>query len=272
MPNQIPCYVINLASAAQRRRSMEARLQQHGIQAQFFPAVDGRLMDSNELEKQVDRAKAEIEYGSLSPAEIGTSLSHIHIYREMVQRNIACAVILEDDVCLSEDFSQLLSTESLESLAHCVDPDVPTMIQLSYVRRAYRGRDIRLGATGRQVVKPYGAIWLASGYFITLAAAKNLAANLYPVWTVADHWIRFHEKGLLTLRALTPNAVWESVDAQSSSISSQRQPRRMPAKTIATRLQRWGHELIIKPLFIKRLHPARVPKGEAKVVHNVQGD
>lgn len=77
---------------------MEARLQQHNIQAQFFPAVDGRLMDSAELEKHVDRAKAEMEYGPLSPAEIGTALSHLHIYREMVQRNIGCAVILEDDV------------------------------------------------------------------------------------------------------------------------------------------------------------------------------
>jgi len=262
MSNQIPCYVINLASATQRRQAMETRLQQQGVHAQFFPAVDGRLMDSSELEKQVDRAKAEIEYGQLTPAEIGTSLSHIHIYREMVQRNTACAVILEDDVCLSADFSNLLSADSPDGLAQSVNPHVPIMIQLTYVRRAYRGSRIRIGNTRRKIVHPYGAIWLTSGYFITLAAAKNLAVNLYPVWTVADHWIRFQEKSLLTLRALTPNAVWESVEAQNSSISPERQPRRMPAKTLATRIQRLKHELIIKPLFVQRLRPSGTPNDE----------
>ena len=214
-------------------------------------------MDSIELEKHVDRIKADREYGPLTRAEIGTSLSHIHIYREMVERNIAYAVILEDDVCLSPDFSYLLSKDSPNCLAHCFNPNEPAMVQLSHVNRAYRGTKMPIGSTGRAVVRPYGSIWLTSGYFITQAAAENLSMALYPVWTVADHWVRFQEKGLLTLRALTPNAVWESADAQNSSISPERRPRRKPTKTLASRFKKLKQEILIKPLFVRRLPEVR---------------
>lgn len=157
---------------------------------------------------------------------------------------------------MSEDFARLLDTDLPDGLAQCFSPSEPVMIQLSHVTRAYRGHKQTVGDTGRVVVKPYGAIWLASGYFITLAAAKNLLARLYPVWTVADHWIRFQEKGLLTLQALSPNAVWESAEAQNSSISPERRPRHKPRRTLATRVRRMRHELLTKPFLVKRLPQA----------------
>lgn len=253
MSNQVPCYVVNLASATARKEAMEATLRQHGIQATFFSAVDGRLMDEAQIDQHLDREKAEREYGVLTRAEIGTSLSHIYIYRDMVERNIPYGVILEDDVCLSDDFSRLIDIRSADSLTRVFKPNDATMIQLSHVRRAFRGTAKPVGSTGRSVVQPYGGVWLTSGYFITLAAAKNLSTALYPVWTVADHWMAFQEKGLLTLHALTPNAVWESAEAQNSSIAPDRRPRRKNSKTLLSRLRRLREELILKPFFVKRL-------------------
>src|SRR5690606_35378891 len=127
--SQIPCYVVNLASDTERRSSMEAMLAQHGLSATFFTAVDGRIMAEDELESHVDRVKAEREYGPLTRAEIGTSLSHIEIYRDMVKHGIPRAVILEDDVYLREGLPALLDTTNPASLAQAFSPDEPAMLQ-----------------------------------------------------------------------------------------------------------------------------------------------
>lgn len=252
MSSQIPCYVVNLASDTERRSSMEAMLAQHGLSATFFTAVDGRIMAEDELESHVDRVKAEREYGPLTRAEIGTSLSHIEIYRDMVKHGIPHAVILEDDVCLREGFPALLDTTNPASLAQTFSPDEPAMLQLTHVDRAYRGSTRHtLGSMG-SIVRPYGNVWLTSGYFITLAAARRLATELYPVWTVADHWGRFEERGYLKIWALTPHPVWESEHAQQSNISPQRKPRRKAPKTLGSRLRRLGRELV-KPLQVQKL-------------------
>jgi len=232
---------------------MEVTLQRAGVHAEFFSAVDGRLMSEDVLERHVDRIKAEKEYGALAKAEIGTSLSHIYIYREMVKRNLPYAVILEDDVCLDSGFARLLQSGSADALESLFDASVAVMIQLSHVNRAYRRPEKSLGSTAYAAVRPYGAVWLTSGYFITLAAAKQLADGLYPVWAVADYWGRFQQLGLVELWALTPNAVWESSEAQNSNISAERKVRRKSPKTLKSRLQRIGHELIVKPLLVRRL-------------------
>lgn len=160
MSKQLPCYVINLATDTQRRASMLQRLNERGIQATFFEAVDGRVMNEAELESHVNREKAAHEYGPLSRGEIGTSLSHIFLYRSMVENNLPYAVILEDDVCLSNDFAELLSTESPNGLAKLFSPEQAAMVQLTHVRRGYKAGAQALGNTGREVVRPYGGVWL----------------------------------------------------------------------------------------------------------------
>jgi glycosyl transferase family 25 len=205
MPNLIPCFVINLEKDTQRRSAMQTRLAKLGITPEFFKAVDGRLMSPEALEGHVNRIEAQQEYGALSAAEIGTALSHIGIYQEMVQKHIPYAVILEDDVCLDEKFATYLNTH---------------------------------GPSG-------------------LAAAEKLAQHLHPVWTVADHWNRFEEKGLVSLWALQRNIVWEAREAQESNLSPTRKPRVKPPKTLKTRLSRLFYELVTKPFFTQRLkrHP-----------------
>jgi glycosyl transferase family 25 len=253
MTRQLPCYVVNLATDTQRRASMQQRLNERGVQAIFFEAVDGRIMHEAELESHVNRDKATREYGPLSRGEIGTSLSHIHIYRDMVAKNIPYAVILEDDVCLSDDFADLLTTESPNCLAKLFAPEHAVMVQLTHVRRGYKAGAKPVGISGREAVKPYGGMWLTGGYFITLAAAKNLSQGLYPVWAVADFWNRFEERGLLELWALNPNALWEAEEAQQSTLAANRTPRPKQKKTVGQKLLRVKDDLFVKPFLVKKL-------------------
>lgn len=257
MPNLIPCFVINLEKDTQRRSAMQTRLAKLGITPTFFKAVDGRLMSPETLESHVNRIQAQQEYGSLSAAEIGTSLSHIGIYQEMVKRQVPYAVILEDDVCLDENFATYLNSDEPSGLAAHFAPTQAAMVQLTHIARGKRFGTQSLGRIHNKIVRASGGVWLASGYLITLAAAERLVQNLYPVRTVADHWNRFEKKGLVSLWALQHNIVWEAQEAQESNLSPTRKPRVKPPKTLETRLNRLFYELVTKPFFTQKLkrHP-----------------
>ena len=253
--DQIPCFVVNLATALERRSAMQALLSRHGIRPTWFDAVDGRVMSGDALARCFDARRADIAYGPMSRGEIGTSLSHLEIYRRMVEQEVTCAVILEDDVLLADDFRDLLAPEGAQSLAAAFGPDDPVMVQMTHVARGYRQGAIALGS--RQIVRPHGGVWLTSGYFLTLAAARNLLRAMYPVWMVADHWRYFEREGLLRLYALTPNAVWESQLSQVSDIAPERSARRKDKKTIVDRLGRLLDTTIVRPLLVRELRHFR---------------
>lgn len=67
---------------------MQSLLAQHQITATWLEAVDGRLIPEAELAQQFDADRAELEYGPMVRGEIGTSLSHVNIYRQMVEQQI----------------------------------------------------------------------------------------------------------------------------------------------------------------------------------------
>ncbi len=253
--SQIPCFVVNLATATKRRAAMQTLLEQHHITPTWFDAVDGRIMSEQVIASHFNAAKAELAYGPMVRAEIGTTLSHLGIYRQIVEKNIPCAVILEDDILLAQDFAELLQVEGPQSLATVFKSEQAVMVQLTHVMRAYRQGAITLGA--RQIVRPHGGVWLTSGYFITRAAAQNLLRVMYPVWMVADHWRCFEREGLLELYALTPNTVWESELSLVSDIAPDRRARRREKKTLFDRLKRIWDTTIIRPFMVRDLPPFR---------------
>ena len=252
MNQQIPCFVVNLATAKARRQAITDLLANRKIEPTWFDAVDGRIMGDDALARHVDRTRADREYGHLSRAEIGTSLSHLGIYQKMVEQQIPCAVILEDDVELAGDFSSLLDPNGAAGLASVFRPDQPIMLQMTHVRRGYRWGRRPIGS--REIVKPHGGVWLTSGYFITLAAARNLLKHAYPVFMVADHWRYFEQQGWLKVYALTPNAVWESEhSAQSDITAAGRVDRPIARKSSMERARRLLERLLIQPLLVERL-------------------
>ena len=249
--SQIPCFVVNLATATKRREAMQALLDKHRVTPTWFQAVDGRVMSEAEIATHFNAARAEIAYGPMARAEIGTTLSHLGIYRQMIEQQLPYAVILEDDVLLAEDFDQLLSAQGKQGLASAFSPEQPVMVQLTYVDRGYKAGAIKVGS--REIVRPHGGVWLASGYFITLAGAKRMVEALYPVWMVADHWRVFEREGILKLYALTPNVVWESPLSLVSDISPERRMRRKDAKTLGDRLYRLWDTVVVRPFKVKEL-------------------
>ncbi len=242
MPDPIPCYVINLRSETGRRDRMKEILAAQGVSPTFFEAVDGRKMARAELDAHVDAPLLAREYGALSNGEIGCALSHLAIYRDIVARNHRAAVILEDDVCVADDFGRLLNSGFEGRFGQALSSRDPEMLQLTKVARGYRFTAKPL-APGRTAMRPASSVWLASGYMINLAGAKSLSEHLHPLWTVADQWSRFQEKGLIRLWASSPAIVWESEQAQASSLEPSRASRLHHPKTLRQRVARLGYEI-----------------------------
>ncbi|MDR0534523.1 MAG: glycosyltransferase family 25 protein [Verrucomicrobiales bacterium] len=206
------CFVINLESAAGRREEMSRQLRGLGISFEIFPAVDGRKMTEQELRTHYDAGKAAREREKMTGAEIGCALSHLGIYRKMVEQNIPQALVLEDDADLSPDLKPVL-----ERLAEHYAAEQEIVVLLNHVPNYLKRSQVEL-MEGRTLARTHGLCWSSHGYFITLKAAQRMLERLHPVWIVADHWMRFQELGIVSIRALVPYCVGLREAAEISSI------------------------------------------------------
>ncbi|AEE27073.1 glycosyltransferase family 25 protein [Francisella hispaniensis] len=98
-------FVINRKKDIGRKEYIIQHFKEKGIERySFFEAVEGRDLDSNfikrcngYLSKTLQRAKG------LNVGEIGCALSHLEIYKKIVNEGLAGALIFEDDVEILKD-------------------------------------------------------------------------------------------------------------------------------------------------------------------------
>jgi len=215
----VKTYVINLEKHAQRREDIALQLERLGLQYEIFSAVDGRALSEKELKSVYDKNKA-IEIGTyeLTRPEIGCSLSHLGIYKQMIRDNVPYALVLEDDAKLGEDVPALLAR--LESVYR---PDAPSVVLLNYIDR-YKGVGIVPLTETYNIVQIYKA-WCAHGYFLTLAAAKNMVKALDPAWLAADRWHVFQERNIVNVTAIVPYCIGLTEQSNDSAIGEEGKSR-----------------------------------------------
>lgn len=130
----LPVFVINMERDTERRRHMTELLAGLGMQAEFVPAVDGRLLSPAERNAH-DPARARRIYGvDMLDSEIGCFLSHYRLYRRMQSENIETALILEDDIA--------------------VDPSLPAIVQQILDHDFQDWLVVRLDSKRREVIEP----------------------------------------------------------------------------------------------------------------------
>ncbi len=99
----IPTFLINLDRAPDRLAFMAGQ----GIVFERIPGIDGTSNLPGWLRPQFAGAIAD---ATMSAGEIGCYASHLVCADEIVERELACAIVLEDDVTLEPDF---MATASL---------------------------------------------------------------------------------------------------------------------------------------------------------------
>ncbi|WP_238987435.1 glycosyltransferase family 25 protein [Roseovarius dicentrarchi] len=95
--------MLHLARATARRENAEALLDTCGLEGEIWPAVDGTALSAADVTAVYQPGLFRPSYPfKLRPGEIGCFLSHRQIWSEIVRRNLDAALILEDDVALSQ--------------------------------------------------------------------------------------------------------------------------------------------------------------------------
>ncbi len=113
---QIRAFVIHLARASGRRPQVDRLIGSCPVKAEIVDAVDGRAMSIEERERFYLNEKIfEPRYPfTITPGEIGCFLSHRRVWKEIVDRGLEAALILEDDV-------ELVQTSFAEAVALAID-------------------------------------------------------------------------------------------------------------------------------------------------------
>ncbi|QPZ91612.1 glycosyltransferase family 25 protein [Thioclava electrotropha] len=174
-----PILVISLQDAAERRAMVSKQLEALGLSFQFFDAIDGRSGLPAAYESQVDRPGTELYFGRpMSDGEYACALSHLAVYRKIIEEKLPGAIVLEDDAILGSAFALFLTERGYEHAP---------LIQLDHLNARVR----RMGATTIGIEsctlwRLHSNAFLATGYAINQQAASFILEQALPLRSPAD--------------------------------------------------------------------------------------
>ena len=100
-----PVIILTLKDRVDRRTRLVNALEAQGVRYELWFAVDGRSGLPQKYEHLVDRQQIfKNLQRDMGEAEIACALSHQLIYKEIIDRNLKAAIILEDDAIIGETF------------------------------------------------------------------------------------------------------------------------------------------------------------------------
>ena len=179
--------------------SIVRQMKRLKLSFEFVLGVLGSSLSPQELAECYNDRKARRYYcNSLVPAVIGCSLSHVKVYREIIARNLSCALILEDDVILPP-----LLPPMIAEIERAIDVKRPEVLLLSPAKADKDSRE-RRQLSGDYQILPYKDGCFTSSYIVTQLAARTLLTELYPVGDEADCWLRMKRYKVVDLYVLDP--------------------------------------------------------------------
>lgn len=214
-------YVINLARSPDRRAYMVAQLGETGVHYEIVNAIDVRDLDLGDA-RLVDPGFCA---STPRPGEIGCALSHLEVYRKVLDDGVEVACVLEDDVILPPDLgalvdavaSQMTGAEVTLLNFHSQEPlriTRASMLQLPSSRRLVQVAEVGQAGSG-------------GGYLITREACARMEKTARPAKSVADNWALFHSEGAIDrLRCVIPMPVVQSSDFRTTMNHFQLDSRR----------------------------------------------
>ena len=182
-------FVVNMPKDKLKLSQIKEQLDKHPeLDCIIWEAVEGRKL-TKEQQAELILPAFKARYGkSASLPAAGCALSHIGIYRRIVEEDIAYALILEDDCILSNNLM-------LDAFANLLSKDEPIAILLSPEFWYYKQNRI-MDVDHRHSVYAVDCGYMTSGYLINKSAASLLLDHIFPVQFTADAWKDFMSFGL----------------------------------------------------------------------------
>jgi glycosyl transferase, family 25 len=165
--NLIPAYYINLATRPDRRQFMEQQFARLGMSVQRIEAVAASEVPAERLAQLVGAGKRI----ALSPVEVACLLSHERTWRTFLGTGAEHALVLEDDVVMSEGLPHFLDRALHAGLG------VDLMKLETYHQKVHLGRARRIVA-GDLAVRQLLSSHLGTGaYVISRRQAERALAD-----------------------------------------------------------------------------------------------
>lgn len=191
-------FVVSLKKSVERRKAIEQQLNELEIKFDFFDAIYGADYYDNPLFFNKEKS-LKYELRTMLPGEVGCSLSHIEIYKKIVEENLDYAFILEDDAIISKDIKFVLP----EIEKHIKQNDLLTLEKCDI----YKKRGAIHLYNEYYIVKPklvkYGSMAQTAGYIITKEAAQKIISINFPVYVPADSWGQYTK--VINFRGIIPS-------------------------------------------------------------------
>lgn len=199
-------FVVSLTRAEKRREYINAHLSSLGLDYEIIDAVDYLELTPADYDTLTDQ-EAVRKNPYLSKGSIACSLSHVKIYRRIVQDSIDVCLVLEDDAQLPKNIKQLLA-----AVQSNIQQD--EVIALSYFNHHESKPVTHLSKEGRtplrgvgELVHPIDLHDIAStmAYVITKNVAEKMIDILMPISVQTDYWGVYYDKGAFnSFRCLYP--------------------------------------------------------------------
>ena len=201
-------FVINLERSTGRKQYMADLLQSVGIDDyEFLKAVDGRSLTQSEVDEVFDTKTSFKRYGrDLSRGEIGCTLSHFKCYRRIVDNDINCALILEDNISILRDIPLF------DELEKFMNTTTPMVVFLSGDFWYYKRKQFKM----YNLASVFDAVGTYA-YAINISAAKLIIENNFKPSNVADSWSLYRSQGI-NLKAFYPYVIDANIEEFESTI------------------------------------------------------
>lgn len=209
-------YLINLDRNIDRLESASGQLGAQGIDFERFPAVDGSALTNEDRKQVMARFHARMaRHNPLTKGEIGCALSHAAIWRKMIEGRISAALILEDDVHLSDKFKR-----ALDRVVESMDVTRP-QVYLFFDGRLnqFSGLDDASEFIEQLKGRRLKRVWCSEAYVVTLPAARNMLRANYPVVTPIDWWGRWARRGLIEVYRVHPLTARQKQETYPSDVT-----------------------------------------------------
>ncbi len=203
-------FVISLPGVRPRRDYICQHLSELGLAFEVYDGVDGHHLSPSQR-SAYGAVEARARLGrDLLPGEIGCALSHIGVFRTIVERRIEEALVLEDDAVLSTDTIEVLRRRATLQK----DRDVVLLHHQGDSGPTPRGAEI--SAWGRIPIwdrfhsgRFVEHAWSTGAYLITQAGAKKLLQVAHPIWSPIDQLTGTPGAANLRLYGIRPPCVGE---------------------------------------------------------------
>jgi GR25 family glycosyltransferase involved in LPS biosynthesis len=163
-------YIVHYAPLTDRKERLTNELMIHGITEYDFITEYDRNTTSPELMKQY------FKLDNLTPAQICITISHIEIYRKIVDNNFKLCLILEDDAILDVNFKEKLDLY-LKNL--------PDDFDIGFLNDGCGFHADNINDTQIWYKKSYSRT--CCSYLITYDTCKRLLESIIPFNLAIDH-------------------------------------------------------------------------------------